>query len=94
MFTPSWVCNAQNNLIDDAWFGRKGVFNEEITKGETAAAAVTDLTAKNENLQAANMALFLKTGKTAATGENEEETAEEENKLEYADLFDEKGELK
>lgn len=69
-------------------------FNEEITKGETSAAAVTDLTSKNENLQAANMALFLKTGKTAATGENEEETAEEENKLEYADLFDEKGELK
>ena len=69
-------------------------FHEEITKGETAAAAVTDLTSKNENLQAANMALFLKTGKTAATGENEEETAEEENKLEYADLFDEKGELK
>lgn len=69
-------------------------FNDEVTKGETAAANVTDLTAKNENLQAANMALFLKTGKTAATGENEEETAEEENKLEYADLFDEKGELK
>lgn len=22
VFTPSWVCNAQNNLIDDAWFGR------------------------------------------------------------------------
>lgn len=34
VFTPSWVCNAQNNLIDDAWFGRKGVFNEEITKGD------------------------------------------------------------
>ena len=70
-------------------------FNEEITKGETAAAAVSDLTAKNENLQAANMALFLKTGETAATGENAEENAEEnENKLVYADLFDEKGELK
>ena len=22
VFTPSWVCNAQNNLIDDAWFGK------------------------------------------------------------------------
>ena len=32
VFTPSWVCNAQNNLIDDAWFGCKGVFNEEITR--------------------------------------------------------------
>lgn len=30
VFTPSWVCNAQNNLIDEAWFGRKDVFNHEI----------------------------------------------------------------
>ena len=30
VFTPSWVCNAQNNLIDEAWFGRKNVFNEEV----------------------------------------------------------------
>lgn len=31
VFTPSWVCNAQNNLIDEAWFGRKDVFNVEYT---------------------------------------------------------------
>ena len=30
VFTPSWVCNAQNNLIDEAWFGRKDVFNREL----------------------------------------------------------------
>ncbi|MCC8071972.1 MAG: restriction endonuclease subunit M [Bacteroidales bacterium] len=30
VFTPSWICNAQNNLIDEAWFGRKDVFNTEI----------------------------------------------------------------
>jgi len=30
VFTPSWVCNAQNNLVDEAWFGRKDVFNREI----------------------------------------------------------------
>lgn len=24
VFTPSWVCCAQNNLIDEAWFGREG----------------------------------------------------------------------
>lgn len=30
VFTPSWVCNAQNNLVDENWFGRKNVFNEEI----------------------------------------------------------------
>ena len=22
VFTPSWICNEQNNLVDDAWFGR------------------------------------------------------------------------
>ncbi len=29
VFTPSWVCNAQNNLVDEGWFGRKDVFNTE-----------------------------------------------------------------
>lgn len=29
VFTPAWICNKQNNLIDDAWFGRTGVFNTE-----------------------------------------------------------------
>lgn len=29
VFTPAWICNAQNNLIDEAWFGRKDVFNTE-----------------------------------------------------------------
>lgn len=29
VFTPSWICNAQNNLVDNAWFGRKEVFNHE-----------------------------------------------------------------
>lgn len=33
VFTPSWICNAQNNLIDNEWFGREGVFNTEIEKG-------------------------------------------------------------
>ena len=27
VFTPSWICNEQNNLIDEQWFGRKNVFN-------------------------------------------------------------------
>jgi len=30
VFTPSWICNTQNNLIDHAWFGRNNVFNSEI----------------------------------------------------------------
>lgn len=27
VFTPSWICNAQNNLIDEQWFGKPDVFN-------------------------------------------------------------------
>jgi hypothetical protein len=30
VFTPSWICNAQNNLVDNSWFGKDGVFNKEI----------------------------------------------------------------
>lgn len=33
VFTPSWICNKQNNLIDSAWFGRENVFNVEIANG-------------------------------------------------------------
>lgn len=29
VFTPSWVCNKQNNLIDAQWFGYDNVFNTE-----------------------------------------------------------------
>jgi hypothetical protein len=30
VFTPSWICNAQNNLIDNSWFQRNNVFNKEM----------------------------------------------------------------
>lgn len=34
VFTPSWVCNAQNNLVDAAWFNRKNAgFNKELSAG-------------------------------------------------------------
>ncbi len=33
VFTPSWICNKQNNLIDTQWFKRDAVFNLE--KGTT-----------------------------------------------------------
>ena len=33
VFTPSWICNRQNNLIDDNWFSKKDVFNKETDKG-------------------------------------------------------------
>lgn len=32
VFTPSWICNVQNNLIDNSWFGKKEVFNIEKNK--------------------------------------------------------------
>ena len=32
VFTPAWVCNAQNNLVDENWFGYENVFNIEIEK--------------------------------------------------------------
>jgi len=30
VYTPSWLCNVQNNLIDNAWFERDNIFNKEI----------------------------------------------------------------
>lgn len=38
VFTPAWVCNCQNNLIDDAWFGRRNVFNTTDDVRHTWAA--------------------------------------------------------
>ena len=32
VFTPSWICNQMNNLVDEAWFGRKNSFNVEGDK--------------------------------------------------------------
>lgn len=32
VFTPSWICNKQNNLIDESWFGYPEVFNKEIAE--------------------------------------------------------------
>lgn len=29
VFTPSWIVNKQNNLVDDAWFGASNKFNIE-----------------------------------------------------------------
>ena len=32
VFTPSWMCNEQNNLVDKSWFGREDVFNTQERK--------------------------------------------------------------
>ena len=34
VFTPSWVCNSQNNMVDSAWFDRENVFNVPDTPDE------------------------------------------------------------
>lgn len=42
VFTPLWICNKQNNLADNAWFGRENIFNTEcgtnwqVTEGKIA----------------------------------------------------------
>ena len=34
VFTPAWICNRQNNLVDCAWFGvKESPFNSETDKG-------------------------------------------------------------
>jgi hypothetical protein len=30
VFTPAWVCNEQNNSIDEQWFGKRDVFNAPV----------------------------------------------------------------
>lgn len=35
VFTPSWICNAQNNLVDESWFRRKNIFNIENQEQKT-----------------------------------------------------------
>lgn len=32
VFTPSWICNKQNNLVDEKWFGYENPFNIEQEK--------------------------------------------------------------
>ena len=33
VFTPTWIVNCQNNLVDDQWIGKSGIFNIESDKG-------------------------------------------------------------
>lgn len=41
VFTPSWVCNLQNNSIDNLWFDRENVFNREIKTGNSISWKTT-----------------------------------------------------
>ena len=49
VFTPSWICNKQNNLIDTQWFGRTGVFNVEAgTSWTTSSETISFHDAKKD----------------------------------------------
>jgi len=47
VFTPLWVVNEQNNLVDEAWFGRKNVFNRAF-KADDGAFVWKDTDKKDE----------------------------------------------
>lgn len=32
VFTPSWLCNEQNNIADNQWFGSNNVFNKSLNQ--------------------------------------------------------------
>ena len=49
VFTPSWVCNNQNNLIDNNWFNRENVFNKEILEGWIANEEPIDFTGSGKD---------------------------------------------
>ena len=52
VFTPCWICNMQNNLVDEAWFGRKEVFNKETDKDwETKSDTIVFPTADGKTWQ-------------------------------------------
>ena len=42
VFTPAWVCNAQNNLVDQAWFDAKDIFNTVDVSGREWAPTPHD----------------------------------------------------
>lgn len=47
VFTPSWICNEQNNLIDEQWFGRRNVFN--ISSNNSWTATMGKIKFPNDN---------------------------------------------
>ena len=48
VFTPSWICNAQNNLLDNAWFGKDSPFNTEDEINKTWQASTEKISFSNE----------------------------------------------
>jgi len=51
VFTPSWICNMQNNAVDDAWFGIENCFNVQSGKTWTATAGKIDFSKSGKTWQ-------------------------------------------
>lgn len=66
------------------------VYGTKIAETATATQTSQQLTADNEKLRQANMNLFLKVGETKTP----EKAQTQDTTPQYADLFDEKGNLK
>lgn len=47
VFTPTWICNKMNNLVDSAWFGKEGIFNIECNT--EWASCIEKITFPNKN---------------------------------------------
>lgn len=73
-------------------------YEETLTQYETASTSVQELTAKNETLRDVNAKLFLKVGTTDKETHNQQQNntnvqEQDENKMTFEALFNEKGEL-
>ena len=51
VFTPSWVCNKQNNLVDIAWLGGYNPFNEEKDNSWTTKTDKIDFSKSSKTWQ-------------------------------------------
>ena len=90
MVTPENQANASElltQLSDD--------YEQTLTASETLTANNATLTANNEKLRQVNADLFLKVGTTnkETHNQNANNQQQEENKLTFDGLFNEKGEL-
>jgi len=69
-----------------------GAFQERDAAASEAEGKIADLTARNDRLQEANMQLFLRTGVQGKPDDLEGQ--EEEQGVDFSELFDSSGELK
>lgn len=79
----------RGTLIDNISNG----INELCDSSDTLATSNAEYIRNNEQLRSANMKLFLQIGSTPET-KDDKPNEDEPKKLDFADLFNDKGELK